>query len=56
MIRSTEAQIEIPNCPDCAIPMRLQRVIPSATEDVESRIFVCDRCRTEIIRIVRLGN
>ena len=33
--------------------MRLSRVIPSATEDVESRIFVCDRCRTETIQVVR---
>ena len=43
-----QTQIEIPNCPqDCAIPMRLSRVIPGAAEDVASRIFVCDRCRTD---------
>ena len=53
MIRSTEARIEILNCSKCAIPMRLSRVIPSAIDDVESQIFVCDRCRTETIQVVR---
>jgi transposase-like protein len=55
MIRSTEAQIDVPNCPTCATSMRLLRVIPSITEDLENQVFACKECGTEITRIVRLG-
>jgi hypothetical protein len=53
MIRSTEAQIDAPICPNCVMPMRLSRVIPSITKNLESRVFACEKCRTEIIRTVR---
>ena len=55
MIRSTDAQIDAPNCPKCVIPMRLSRVIPSITEDLENRVFTCKTCGAEITRIVRSG-
>jgi hypothetical protein len=48
MIRSTEGRIDAPICPNCIMPMRLSRVIPTITEDLESRVFACEKCRTEI--------
>jgi hypothetical protein len=53
MIRSTEGRIDAPICPKCIMPMRLSRVIPTITKDLESRVFACEKCRTEITRTVR---
>ena len=35
----------IPNCPNCAKPMRLARIVPAVAGHPELRSFECRTCR-----------
>jgi hypothetical protein len=56
MTSTIEFPIVAPCCPECAMPMRLARVIPSIVRGhAESQVFACRQCGAAIIRTVRSG-
>jgi hypothetical protein len=54
MIKATDAPVDVPNCPRCATPMQLLRVVPNITHGrAETHVFGCERCGTTIMRTIR---
>jgi hypothetical protein len=52
-----ELQFDVPFCPDCEVPMKLERIMPTALPKeagAETQIYECNRCGATTTRTVRL--
>jgi endogenous inhibitor of DNA gyrase (YacG/DUF329 family) len=47
---------DLPTCPECQMPMRLTRIVPSMVpkkDEPQIQTFECARCQTRVTRTVR---
>ena len=58
MTPPTKLQFDAPSCPNCGVPMKLARTMPSALPKeagAKTQVYECGRCGTTVTRTVRLN-
>ncbi len=56
MISPNECQFDAPFCPNCSVPMELERIMPTVlpkNAGAESQVHECGKCGATVTRTVR---